>query len=190
MLAHPADSRACDTSGLHREERKTVIEIEEAVCSQEAAVQREQHWRCEQWGKKHTMPMRGPTITRGAVGLTQSQGQGHKKGEHRWWKWRLLERWDSQSFRAADLNRRESLCCLFCATKFPGRPSQHKSTMTGLRAIVPFQMSLNSASLLTDHIFPLSFAFPKRGHLRQTHHRELQAWNRSRLSFQSAAGRD
>lgn len=49
-LTHPADPRVCDTSGLLREDeskRKTVIEIEEAVCSQEAAVQREQHWRCE-----------------------------------------------------------------------------------------------------------------------------------------------
>ncbi len=57
---------------------------------------------------------------------------------------------------------RASLCCLFCATKLPGHPSQHKSTMTGLGAIVPFQMSLNSASLLTDHIFPPFFCFSKK----------------------------
>lgn len=65
-LTHPADPRVSDTSGLHRgdeSKRKTAIEIEEAVCSQEAAVQCEQHWRCEGWEKKDTLPMRGPTIT-------------------------------------------------------------------------------------------------------------------------------
>lgn len=69
--------------------------------------------------------MRCPTITQEALGLTQSPGSEPQKGTRRWWKWQPLERWDSQSFRAADLNRRERLAAVqVCAAYFAQPSSQ------------------------------------------------------------------